>query len=167
MIGTIKKILQDLQCRAFQISIMRLKAKRLVLDPIKNRVHSICRAYLCSRAVGRSEKPGVPVLFGGHKLPPSVEIGLTDLPKFGGAMAPPAHPWGALSSEEGTKFDLQTVSTDKKSVQDSFLYSPWCAEFLLVDFLDLKKPDVAQTNFYHSYLKQNWKPLFQKIVFYF
>ena len=43
-----------------------------------------------SRAVGRSENPGVPVLFGGHNLPPVVEIGLTDLPKYGGAMAPPA-----------------------------------------------------------------------------
>ena len=39
-----------------------------------------------------SESPGVPVLFGGHKLPPLVEIGLTDLPKSGGAMAPPAPP---------------------------------------------------------------------------
>jgi hypothetical protein len=44
------------------------------------------------RAVGRSENPGVPVLFGGHNLPPLVEIGLTDLPKNGGAMAPPASP---------------------------------------------------------------------------
>ena len=41
--------------------------------------------------VGRSENPGVPVLFGGHSLPPLVEIGLTDLPKSGGAMAP-RHP---------------------------------------------------------------------------
>ena len=44
------------------------------------------------RAVGRSENPGVPVVFGGHNLPPLVEIGLTDLPKTGGAMAPPAPP---------------------------------------------------------------------------
>ena len=35
------------------------------------------------RALGRSENPGVPVLFGGHDLPPLVEIGLTDLPKSG------------------------------------------------------------------------------------
>ena len=41
-----------------------------------------------SRAVGRSENPGVPVLFGGHNLPPLVEIGLTDLPKNGGAGTP-------------------------------------------------------------------------------
>ena len=42
-------------------------------------VHSI---YI-SRAVWKSENPGVPVLFGGHNLPPSPpldEIGLTDLP---------------------------------------------------------------------------------------
>ena len=37
-------------------------------------------------------KMGVPVLFGGHNMPPLVEIGLTDLPKSGGAMAPPAPP---------------------------------------------------------------------------
>ena len=32
----------------------------------------------------KSENPGVPVLFGGHNLPPLVEIGLPDLPKSGG-----------------------------------------------------------------------------------
>ena len=36
------------------------------------------------KAVGRSENPGMPVLFGGHNLPHLVEIGLTDLPKSGG-----------------------------------------------------------------------------------
>ena len=40
-----------------------------------------------SRVVGRSEDLGVSVLFGGHNLPPLVEIGLTDLPKSEGAMA--------------------------------------------------------------------------------
>ena len=34
----------------------------------------------------------MPVLFDGHNLPPLVEIGLTDLPKSGGTMAPPALP---------------------------------------------------------------------------
>ena len=33
-----------------------------------------------NRAVGRFENPGVPVLFGGHNLPPMVGIGLTYLP---------------------------------------------------------------------------------------
>ena len=37
------------------------------------------------RTIERSENPGVPVLFGGHDLPPLVEISLTDLPKSGGA----------------------------------------------------------------------------------
>ena len=46
-------------------------------------VSSICRA------VGRSENPGVPVLFDGHNLSPVIEIGVTDLPKFGGAIATP------------------------------------------------------------------------------
>ena len=45
-----------------------------------------------SRAVGGSENLEVPVLFGGDNLPPLVEIGLSDLPKSGGAMAPPAPP---------------------------------------------------------------------------
>ena len=50
------------------------------------------KGYLMSRAVGRYENPGVLVLFGGHNLPPLLEIGLTDLPKSGGAMAPPVPP---------------------------------------------------------------------------
>ena len=45
-----------------------------------------------NRAVGRPENPRMPLIFGGHNLPPLVEIGLTDLPKSGGAMAPQAHP---------------------------------------------------------------------------
>ena len=40
-----------------------------------------------NRAVGRSENSGVSVLFGGHNLPP-----LVDLPKSVGAMAPSAPP---------------------------------------------------------------------------
>ena len=43
------------------------------------------------KAIGRSENPGMPVLFCGHNLLPLVEMGLTDLPKFGSAMA--WHPW--------------------------------------------------------------------------
>ena len=46
-----------------------------------------------NRAVGRPENPRMPLIFGGHNLPPPlVEIGLTDLPKSGGAMTPPAPP---------------------------------------------------------------------------
>ena len=45
-----------------------------------------------SRAVGKSENPGVPLLFAGHNLPPLVEIGLTDLPKSEGVMGPPEPP---------------------------------------------------------------------------
>ena len=32
------------------------------------------------------------ILFGGDNLPPLVKIGLTDMPKSGGAMAPPPPP---------------------------------------------------------------------------
>ena len=50
------------------------------------------RSLMAIRAVGRSENPRVPVLFGRLNLPPMVEIGLTDLLKAGGPMAPPAPP---------------------------------------------------------------------------
>ena len=49
-------------------------------------IHLSSRSKFEIRAAGRSENPGVPVLFGEHNLPsPLVEIGLTDLPKSGGA----------------------------------------------------------------------------------
>ena len=53
-----------------------------------------CSTYVLrsQKAVGRCENPGVPAFFSGHNLPPLVEIGLTDLPKFGGAIAPAAPP---------------------------------------------------------------------------
>ena len=44
------------------------------------------------RSVGRSENLEVLVVFGGHNLSPLVEIGLTDLPKSGGAITPPGTP---------------------------------------------------------------------------
>ena len=43
---------------------------------------SSCALTYC-RAVGRSENPGEPALFGGHNLPLLVDIGLTNLPKSG------------------------------------------------------------------------------------
>ena len=45
-------------------------------------------------------------VFGGHNLSPLVEIGLTDLPKSGGAMAPPVPPGTA---------PLQLLSDNKYS----------------------------------------------------
>ena len=44
------------------------------------------------RAVARSENPGGLVVLGGDNVSPRVEIGLTDLPKTGGALATPAPP---------------------------------------------------------------------------
>ena len=55
------------------------------------------------RAVGKSENPGVAVLLGGHNLPFLVELGLTDLPKSGGAIAPPAPPAGRHLRQIATK----------------------------------------------------------------
>jgi hypothetical protein len=49
---------------------------------VNNQLNSLSN----SRAVGRSENLGVPVLFGWHNLLPLVELGLTDLPKSRGAM---------------------------------------------------------------------------------
>ena len=44
------------------------------------------------RAVARSENPGGLVVMGGDNVPTLVEIGWIDLPKTGGAKAPPALP---------------------------------------------------------------------------
>ena len=63
------------------------------------------------RSVGRSENLGVPVLFGGHNLPPWVKIGLTDLPKFGGAMAPLAPPGTTGTNEESWEVPESTFSS--------------------------------------------------------
>ena len=46
-------------------------------------VEYVCRT-LC-RAVARSENPEGLAVLGGDNVPPMVEIGLTDLPKTGGA----------------------------------------------------------------------------------
>ena len=48
--------------------------------------------YIVCRPVARSENPGGLVVLGGDNVPPLVEIGLTDLPKTGGAEAPPPQP---------------------------------------------------------------------------
>ena len=61
-------------------------------DPIRPYQEDVQESQLRFRAVGRSENPGVLVLFDGRNLPPLVEIGLTDLPKYGGAMSPLAPP---------------------------------------------------------------------------
>ena len=49
-------------------------------------------AFFLIRAVARSENLGGHIVLGGDNVPPLVEIGLTDLPKSGGARAPPAPP---------------------------------------------------------------------------
>ena len=51
---------------------------------------AILLTYFQFRAVGRSENPGVPVLFGGHNRSLLVEIGLTDLPIVPGKTSLPA-----------------------------------------------------------------------------
>jgi hypothetical protein len=63
----------------------------------------LAKQLTLSRAVGRSENSGVPVLLRRHNLPPLVEIGLTDRPKIGSAMAPLAPPGttGLLSQPGG------------------------------------------------------------------
>ena len=89
---------------------------------------------LTRRAVGRSENPGVLVLFGGHNLPPLVEIGLNDLPKSGGAMAPPATPGttGLLFNvacvgrrdgrSDGLYYKMQILARFSKAAKDYIMY---------------------------------------------
>ena len=63
--------------------------------------------HVCLRAVGRSENPGVPVLFGEHNLPPLVEIGLTDQQK-----TPPGTTGLCLLSSNPSMF-IRTVSSKR------------------------------------------------------
>ena len=51
---------------------------------IKSNLRRLSKCTILSRVVGRSENPGVQVLFGGHNLPPLVKVICP-----GGAMAPP------------------------------------------------------------------------------
>ena len=53
---------------------------------VRDKIVQRCLASLC-RAVGRSKNPGVPVVMLGQNLTPLVEIGQTDMPKSGGAIA--------------------------------------------------------------------------------
>ena len=71
-----------MQNRANLISDNKITRHRMSSLYVRSQF-TLCK--LSIRAVGRSENQGVPVLFGGHNLPPMVEIGLTDLPKSGSA----------------------------------------------------------------------------------
>ena len=59
----------------------------------------------------------MPVLFGEHNLPPLVEIGLIDLPKSGGAMAPPAPPAPLETTGLGTPSTPYTPGDDRPIVR--------------------------------------------------
>ena len=56
-----------------------------------------------SSVVGKSKNLGVQVLYGGHNMPPLVEIGLIDLPKSGRVMASPS-PSGTTGLEVSETF---------------------------------------------------------------
>ena len=78
----------------------------------------------------------MPVLFGGHNLSPLVEIGLTDLPKSGGAMAPPAPPGttGLLMYIEHTNAQVICHSDreagEKNCFFDAFFACSWTLTFV-------------------------------------
>ena len=59
---------------------------------VKTKSNLCAQHVLPVRAVARSENLGGHIVMGGDNVPPLVEIGLTDLPKSGGARAPPAPP---------------------------------------------------------------------------
>ena len=69
----------------------------------------------------------MPVLFDGHNLPPLVEIGLTDLPKSGGAMAPLAPPGttGLCRNNEQRQetFELQPVQSHSRTIHVAPIHS--------------------------------------------
>ena len=92
-------------------------------------------------AVGESENPGVPVLFCGHNLPPLVEIGLTDLPKNGGAMAPPAPPGTTGLGVASGLAVLRHIRPNPQIQSGSVIYSPDC--YLLTRGQSLPLPSCA------------------------
>ena len=66
--------------------------------------------YLLYRHVSRSENLGGRVVLGGDNVPPLVKIGLTDLPKTGGAYAPPASPFDTCLSRENSNDQSENVA---------------------------------------------------------
>jgi hypothetical protein len=80
------------------------------------------------RAVGRSENLGVPVLFGGHNLPPLDEIGLTDLP-----------------NRDDRSFVLHTIQQGCQKVRKTEgAHSLWCVGHNL-PLIDIGLTDLAKT----------------------
>ena len=82
-------------CRYFRLSELHCKYigcryNSCTLCPIYHKL--IDSTAIHGRAVARSENPGGLVVLGGDNVPPMVEIGLTDLPKIGGAEASQAPP---------------------------------------------------------------------------
>ena len=81
--------------------------------------------YSAGPALGRSENPGVPVIYGLGIIYPLVEKGLTELSESGGAMAPPA-PTGTkppVNSQENLCESIWshfgcTVNRDKNTIVD-------------------------------------------------
>ena len=93
-----EQIRQDTRQIVARTELLREQRHRDIqlLDNIRENARA--RA-LEDRAVGRSENPGVPVSFGGHNLPPLVDIGLTDPPRS-------AAPRGTTGLEDS---DVQTA----------------------------------------------------------
>ena len=65
-----------------------------MLVKLEFNLKTVGKYYFGTMAVRMSENPGVQVLFGDYNLSPLVEIGLTNLPKSGGAMAASPAPPG-------------------------------------------------------------------------
>ena len=79
------------------------------------------RELSLNRAVGSSENPGVSVLFGGHGLSPFVDIGLTDLPTSGGAMATTRSTPGTTGLHSKSDLDCLTDCRFRDAVRFSNL----------------------------------------------
>ena len=68
------------------------------------------------QAVARSENPEGHIVLGGDNVLPLVDIGLTDLPKSGCAMAHPAHPGTTGLPLEGLYFELFMILFPKLQI---------------------------------------------------
>ena len=100
------------------------------------------------RSVGGFENPEVSVVMW-HNLPLLLEIGLTDLPKNGGAMAPPAPPGTTGLGVASGLAVLRHIRPNPQIQSGSVIYSPDC--YLLTRGQSLPLPSCAFPVLIHKF----------------
>ena len=81
--------MHNMNMNMVQCTVQSCNFKKKVYET-KLYIHKIIFASFINRAIGRSENPGPVVIWWAYSRLLLVDIGLTDLPKSGDAMALPA-----------------------------------------------------------------------------